>query len=265
MRTSALVAFAVCVASVSVPGAPLAAQTRDRPTLVFTVSGAYLDDVGLWAVPDQVINLGGSTSDHLRLVRSVGRTFGAGFAGTYFKGQHLGLNAEAFLIGLGYDDACAVVGTPTQQANIERCNFIQERDRSAAAVVASVGGIYRIASREFISPFIRLGAGVLINNQSPLLLTAEANNGELLTIYNDDDLGTRLRPAFGIGVGATIAMSAGTQLRWEVRDNIVGIQAVTGPVTTLGTQPPFNTIYKHIFSLNVGIDVVLERSRGRRY
>ena len=33
-------------------GSPLAAQrTRDRPTLIFTVSGAYLDGVGLWTCP----------------------------------------------------------------------------------------------------------------------------------------------------------------------------------------------------------------------
>lgn len=266
MRVREAVAIVVAVASLATPVIPLAAQaTRDRPTLVLSVSGAYLDGVGLWTVPDQLIDVDALAGDHFRLNRSIKRTLGAGFSGTYFKGQHLGLNAETFLIGLGYEDSCQILGTPQSSANIERCRFIDERDRSAAAVVASVGVVYRVGAREFISPFIRIGAGILINNQSPLLLTAQTNSGELLTIYDDEDRGTRLRPALGLGIGTTIAMSSDYQIRWEVRDNIVGVQAATGPVSSLGQMPPSKTVYKHIFSLNIGLDVILERQRGRRY
>jgi hypothetical protein len=44
----------------------------------------------------------------------------------------------------------------------------------------------------------------------------------------------------------------------------VGIQKVTGPAPR-GTVPPHETSYRHIFSLNVGLDVILEKRRGRRY
>ncbi|MBA3496412.1 MAG: hypothetical protein H0T86_04845, partial [Gemmatimonadales bacterium] len=44
---------AAAVALLATLWTPLAAQrTRDRPTLIFTVSGAYLDGVGLWTVPN---------------------------------------------------------------------------------------------------------------------------------------------------------------------------------------------------------------------
>jgi hypothetical protein len=256
---------AVAVALLATPWTSLPAQaTRDRPTLVFTISGAFLDDVGLWAVPDQPIDIDSNIDDHFFLARNVKRTLGAAFSGTYFRGQNFGLNVETFLVGLGYRDACRIVGTARSAANVERCAFINERDRSAAAVAASVGGIYRFGAREFISPFVRGSVGVLINNQSPLLTTGRDGSGAVLTIY-DDKQGTRLRPAFGLGVGATIAMSSAYHIRWEVRDNILGIQAVTGPVSVIGQVPPHKTIYKHIFSLMVGLDVVLERQRGRRY
>lgn len=257
---------AAAVALLATLGTPLAAQqTRDRPTLVFTISGAYLDGVGLWTVPDQAIDIDALPDDHFRLSRSIKRTLGAGFAATYFRGQHFGLNAEAFLVGLGYADGCRILESPQSADNVERCSFIDARDRSAAAVVASVGGVYRFGAREFISPFVRAGGGVLINNQSPLLVTGETNQRELLTIYDDENKGTRLRPAFGLGVGATIAMSSAYQLRWEVRDNILGVQAVTGPVGAIGQVPAAKTVYKHIFSLMIGLDVILERQRGRRY
>ena len=121
------------------------------------------------------------------------------------------------------------------------------------------GGIYRFAAREFFSPFIRGTVGVLINNQSPISLTGQTNRGSVLVIYDDDNPGTRLRPAFELGVGSTIATSPAYQIRWEVRDNIVGVQEVTGPVDLIGGVPPNKTVYKHLFSILIGLDVVLER------
>jgi len=265
-------AVAVAVACLAMLWTPLAAQrTRDRPTLIFTVSGAYLDGVGLWSVPDQPVTDNDIVplTDHFAVTRSVKRTIGAGFSGTYYKGTHLGLTGEAFLLGLGYDDTCRLVAPAQSTLNVERCNSIDERERSAAAVSTSVGLVYRIASDEFISPFVRASAGMLINNQSPLLLVGSAQRqsgppAELI-IYDDHNPGTRIRPAFALGVGTTIAAGKGYQLRWEIRDNIVGIQAVTGAIAGRGEVPPHETVYKHLFSLNVGLDVILERQRGRRY
>jgi hypothetical protein len=266
MRKRQVVAVAVaCLASL---GSPLAAQsTRDRPTLIFTVSGAYLDGIGLWSVPDQPVDDIGivTLTDHFALTRSVKRTIGAGFSGTYYKGTHLGLTAEAFLLGLGYDDSCRLVAPAQSALNVQRCNSIETKERSAAAVTVSAGLVYRVASDEFISPFLRASAGFLVNNQSPLLLVGATDNGAELVIYDDDNTGTRLRPAFALGVGTTIAAGRGYQLRWEIRDNIVGIQRVTEASPGRGQVPPHATAYKHIFSLNVGFDVILERQRGRRY
>jgi hypothetical protein len=260
-------AVAGALAALAGLGTRLPAQaTRDRPTLVFTVSGSYADGVGLWTVPDQPIedNSAGTLTDHLFLNRSVKRTLGAAFSGTYYKGAHLGLSAEASLVGLGYDDSCRIAEPVQSALNEQRCNSIDQLDRSAAAVTLSAGGVYRVASDEFISPFARAHVGVLVNNQSPLLLVGETINGAELIIYGDDNTGTRLRPAIQLGVGATIAAGRGYQIRWEIRDNILGIQRVTGPAAR-GQVPPHETAYKHIFSLNVGLDVILERRRGRRY
>ena len=261
-------AVAVATALLTALGTPLAAQaTRDRPTLVFTVSGAYLDGIRLWTVADQPVddNTNGTLTDHFLLRRNVKKTLGAGFSGTYYRGANLGITAEAFLLGLGYSDICEIAQPAQSVLNVQRCQSITARDRSAAAVAITGGVVYRIGAEEFISPFVRGSAGMLINNQSPLLLIGETNSGADLIIYDDDNNGTRLRPAFQIGAGATIAAGRGYQLRWEIRDNIVGIQRVTGPTVTRGAVPPHETAYRHIFSLNVGLDVILEKRRGRRY
>ena len=263
MRQSA----AVAVVLLGTLWTPLAAQrTRDRPTLIFTVSGAYLDGVGLWTVADQPLPDGsGALIDHVILSRSIKRTLSAGFSGTYYRGAHLGLTAEALLLGLGYEDTCRLIAPAQSVRNAQRCNSIDAQERSAAAAAVSAGVVYRVASAEFISPFARASVGFLINDQSPLLVVGETNDGAALTIYDDANKGPRVRPAFSLGVGATIAAGRGYQLRWEVRDNIVGIQRVTGVPSSLGRVPPEATVYKHIFGLLFGVDVILERRPGRRY
>jgi hypothetical protein len=258
---------AVAVGVLATLCSPAAAQrTRDRPQLVFTVSTAYLDGVGLWTVPDQPLaDLSGPPLvDHVFLSRSIKRTLSFGFSATYYRGAHLGLTAEAFLLGLGYQDSCRLNAPALSVLNEQRCNAIQRLDRSGAAMTALAGITYRVAGDEFLSPFIRATAGFLINNQSPLLVVGQADNGSELVIYDDHNKGPRLRPAFGLGVGATIAAGRGYQLRWEVRDNIVGIQQVTGP-GDLGQVPPNRTVYKQIFGLLFGVDIILERRHGRRY
>lgn len=250
---------------------PAAAQrTRDRPIIVFTISGAYLDGVGLWEVADQPITdfTGAQVTDHFHLTRSIRRTWGAGFSGTYFKGRHLGITGDAFLLGLGYEDRCQLAAPAQSARNIDRCNSIADLDHSAAAVALTAGLVYRLAPEEFISPFFRASFGILVNNQSPLLMNAETivdGQRAQLTIYDDENTGTRLRPAVSVGVGTTIAVGQGYHLRWEVRDNIVGIQRITGPTEDWGFIPASETTYKHLFTLMVGLDVVLERRPGRRY
>ena len=261
------VAVALTAACLVIPGSPLAAQrTADRPILIFTISGAYLDDVGLWSVADQPVidPATGTRTDHFAITRNVKRTIGAGFSGTYYKGAHLGITGEAFLLGLGYDDTCRLVAPAQASLNVDRCNSIDERDRSAAAVALTTGLIYRVTADEFISPFARVTAGMLVNNQSPLRLFGRDSNGDELLIYDDENTGTRLRPALVLGIGATVAAGRAYQIRWEVRDNVVGIQRITSAVVQ-GQEPPNETVYKHIFSINIGLDVILERRPGRRY
>jgi hypothetical protein len=72
-------------------------------------------------------------------------------------------------------------------------------------------------------------------------------------------------PVLGLGIGFTAAVAKGYQLRWEVRDNIAGVQRVTAATAQARTIPPHKMTYKHLFSLMIGFDVVLERRPGRRY
>jgi opacity protein-like surface antigen len=243
----------------------LAQRTKDRARLVFTVSGAYIQGSGLWTVPQQPLQEL-PPPDTLFLNRSIKPSLGFGFSGAYFPGENLGLTADAFLIGLGYDDSCRLVAPESSLRNAEVCTSINSQDKSAAAVVLSAGGLVRIASREFISPFLRASAGLLFSNQSAVITsgTSSSNGGALLVIY-DDEKRSSIHPAFALSAGTTLAVSNGYHLRAEVRDNIIGIDEVTGPTAGARLIPPHKTTFKHLFSVLLGLDIILERQRGRRY
>jgi hypothetical protein len=263
MRLRVLVGVATVV--LTIQSAPVAAQkTGDQSRLVFTVSAAYISGEGLWTIPKQPIeNL--FPADTLFLSRSVKDNFGAGFSASYFRGAHVGLTADAFLLGLGYKDRCQLAAPAVDFRNERICDDIDAQDRSAAAVAISVGGILRVASREFISPFARVAAGLLFNNQSSVLMSGQDPQTGLSRIIYDDDKTSRVRPNFEIGVGTTVAVSKGYHVRFEVRDNIAGIVRVTEAIPQAGVIPPHKTTYRQLWSLLVGLDVILERMRGRRY
>jgi opacity protein-like surface antigen len=264
MRVRVLVGVATAV--LTIRSAPVAAQkTGDQSRLVFTVSAAYISGKGLWTIPNQPIFKDGLAPDILFLSRSISNNFGAGFSASYFRGAHLGLTADAFLLGLGYEDRCHLAAPERDSQNGRICADIDAQNKSAAAVAISVGAIVRTASREFISPFARVGTGLLFNNQSSVFMAGfDPDDGALHIIYNDDRT-SRVRANFEFGVGTTVAVSKGYHLRFEVRDNFVGVVRVTEPIPQVGAIPPHGTTYRQLWSLLVGVDVILERIRGRRY
>jgi hypothetical protein len=251
-------------AAIALPAVPATAQrTRDRARLVFTVSGAYIAGRGLWTVPSQPVQ-DPPLEDNFFLSRSINGNFGASLSGTYFPKEHLGIGGEAFLIGLGYDDGCRLNTPPQSTRNQAVCQTIDLNEKSAAAVVLSGGVVLRLASRELISPFVRVNAGILIANQSPIQTEGIGDQGEVLVVYGDDK-STRVTPALALGVGATVPMGKGFGLRWEVRDQIIGIDRVTGNTPIPRIEPPHEQVFKHMFNVLIGVDVILERDRGRRY
>jgi hypothetical protein len=68
----------------------------------------------------------------------------------------------------------------------------------------------------------------------------------------------------GAAVGFSSPLGTGYQFRFEVRDVVTSMNRLLGPVNGLGVGPTATRTYHH-FALTLGLDVVLERKRGRRY
>jgi hypothetical protein len=240
--------------------------TKDQARLIFTVSGGVVAGRDLWSVDAQPVQFTDPV-DTLALGRRIRSSLAVGFAGTYFPGEHLGVSVEGFLVGLGFEDSCRVTFSSGSGDLATACQSIQGTTKSATAVSLTAGPVLRFNSRSLLSPYVRGNLGLVFSNQSSIRTVGRFPTPEGFSdlIVYDDDHESRVEPAFGLGAGITAAIARGYQLRWEVRDNIVGVQTVTGASPVARVVPPHEVTYKHLFSMTIGFDVVLERRRGRRY
>jgi hypothetical protein len=174
---------------------------------------------------------------------------------------------EGFLLGLGFEDSCRQVFSSGSADIAAACQSIQGATKSASAVSLSAGPVLRFNSRSLISPYVRANLGVVFSNQSSIRTvgTFPTIGGFSDLVIYDDDHESRVEPMLALGAGFTAAIARGYQLRWEVRDNIAGVQRVTSATPEARVVPPHERTYKHLFSMTIGFDVVLERRRGRRY
>jgi hypothetical protein len=239
--------------------------TGDQARLVFTVSAGFVGDKKLWSSSPQPIQFL-STVDTFALERRIRSTLAVGFGGSYFPGENLGFTAEAFLVGLGFEDSCRHLFSSGSSQVAAACRSLQGSQNAATAVILSGGTIFRVMSRKLLSPYARANLGFVLSNQSSLRTVGQfpaVPPGELV-VYADDK-NSRVDPSLALGLGVTAAVARGYQIRWELRDNIVGVQRVTGPTPQSGSIPPHSRVFKHLFSMTLGFDVVLERRKGRRY
>lgn len=248
------------------PAVAGAQATGDEARLLFGVSLGAVSGRHLWSAEPQAVQFI-SPADTFALSRRIRPNLVVGFGGTYFPGGRFGLAVEGFLIGLGLEDNCRQLFSSGSGNVAAVCRSLQGREKSASAVMLSAGPVLRFNSRKLVSPYARANFGFVVSSQSSIRTFGEfpTDSGPTTLVVYSDDRNSRLDPSLALTAGFTAAIAKGYQVRWELRDNIVGIQQVTGTIPTVGSIPPHKRVFKHLFSMSIGFDVVLERRRGRRY
>ena len=258
----------IAISVVLAPAGLRAQATTDQAQLEFTIGLGQTSGGGqLWQVGHQPFIPDPASIDTLAVGRSFRRTINVSFSGTYFPGNHLGFIGEAQLLGLGTADECAVRFTLGASNTADLCRSIDRAERNATSVAISGGAVYRIGSHQAVHPYLRVGGGVVVSQQSFLRMHGEipaAGGPSDLTLFKDDQ-NTTVKPFALFGGGVVAVATKGIQFRFEVRDNWVQVPAITGPTSRQGLVPPSRLVSKHLLSFMIGFDIVLERNRGRRY
>ncbi|OLC04596.1 MAG: hypothetical protein AUH78_25865 [Gemmatimonadetes bacterium 13_1_40CM_4_69_8] len=262
------------------PPQSVAAQTGSQPNLVLTLFGGAVAGHTLWSIARQPLCVlatapGGfacnppAQYDTLRVSRDIGASLAVGISGTYFKSPHLGFQGEFYFLGLPFEDRCGDVAPYNADAdrkNEQLCNDISGASLSTSAIAVFAAVIVRASPAHWLSPYVRGGAGLVAYSGGTVSLSGRFQQGS--TVYSRavilDDSPKSSTLSGELGAGVTAAFSPGYQLRVELRDAVVPLGRVTGPANDLAQAPTASKTYHHI-ALTLGLDIVLEKKRGRRY
>jgi hypothetical protein len=258
--------------ALSLAAPAVTAQTGSQPSLVLTIFAGAATGNGLWSIPRQPFCVLAGTScssliDTLRLTRVVSSSLIAGAGATYFQSPHLGFTFEVFYLGVPFDDNCVGLfyNTDAERRNEQLCDYISGSALSSSAIAFFGGVVLRAAPTRAISPYVRASAG---------LLSYSTGTVDMSGIYSNNAIESRAvivdeKPMKGAltaqaAAGFTARLSPGYQFRFELRDVLMPLEHVTGPADNLGRVSTATRVH-HRVALTLGLDVILEKTRGRRY
>ena len=248
----------------------LAAQGRsDQSRLSFGVGIGYNGGSDLWSVRNQTIfgQFGTDSADLSRIIRP---TIGISFLGVYYPNSRIGFTGEVHLIGLGYEDHCTLRTNSGDVDTHRICENLNGKQSPGTAVAGTIGVIVRPFPWSGVQPYVRANTGLVLSEQSTIRMTSTYISASDTTQFADypvfaDAHPTSASPTAAVAVGVTGFVGRAYQLRVEVKDNFVILKEVRGTVAYEAREPAWQQRLHHIITLNVGMEVVLEKRRGRRY
>ncbi|MGH7673833.1 MAG: hypothetical protein ACREMV_01060 [Gemmatimonadales bacterium] len=248
---------------------PAAAQQGPEVNLVLSFFGGAVNGHELWSVPRQPVVVIGSipaTHDTMSLSRATTSGFTAGFSATYYRGGHFGWHVEIVYAEHSFDDGCLMLSAAPDPRNDELCQSIRAESHGGGVVSITAGVSLRATTRGWIIPYARGTVGIASYSSSTVevagFFTSGGNPSERVIILDND--ASRVSPTATVAAGLAAVLGSSTQLRLELRDLVAGETVLTGPADALG-RAPTDTRVSHHLSLSIGLDVILERKRGRRY
>lgn len=250
-------------------GSAQAQRRADQARLSFGMSIGYNGATDVWHVEGQELfdAFARDTADFTRQIRP---TIGLAFVGTYFPNDRFGIAAEAHLIGLGLEDGCTMRSNSGSFRNAQVCTDLNGKNSPGTSVAATLGALYRPFPWTEIQPYLRVNAGALVSQVSAVRMRATVPTDSTRTNFVDvfvfqDEHPASVSPTGALAVGVTAFVARSYQLRFEMKDNLVSLEHVTGTVGSSPAEPPSERKLHHVFSLTIGLEVVLEKKRGRRY
>ncbi|HEV2291508.1 MAG TPA: hypothetical protein VGR60_06695 [Gemmatimonadales bacterium] len=264
-------ARAACLLLLAGAAGPLRAQaTADRARLAVGLGIAYHGGGHIWTQDGQTIIDQSANVDTATVGRDIQSQFGLSFLAAYFPTEQWGVIGEVQFLGLHYVDSCRLLTNHSGGEAQQICQNIEGRGHDGTAVTLTLGGIFRPWPNSALSPYLRASGGLNVSQNSSVRMigtwvTSTSEEADYY-IFGDPSPG-EITPMLGLGGGFTAPTGRGSQFRFEVRDNVVFLRHPTGTQSAPdpGLSPPTKVLASHLFSLNLGFEIVLEKKRGHRY
>lgn len=273
------------VAALLAPGPRLRGQTPGQPRLYLTAFAGYRAGQAFWSLNHQPIAIlvpsgdsalvgGSGRRDTLDLARDIAPSFVVGASGTYFPHPHLGFQAELAFLGMGLESRCTIrQAQPPDPTDVDPllCSSLDAQSIATSAVSVSVGLVGRLTLGKGAFPYAKVGAGIVARTRSTIELVGAYQNGNEVAaatvVADPSPFNTSLHFTLGAGIAASVGSAY--QVWFEGRDVLVQLDRVTGPADPSDPSgklfPPHSRHFFHNFVFAIGLDVVFEKQRGRRY
>jgi hypothetical protein len=257
------------------------AQSSTEPQLVFSIGAGLVAGGGqLWELPAQPVMVVGGVGgeiDTLGLERWLRPGPVATLSATYHGSEHFGLMAEAGYFGIASEQRCSPPASgyklDSEDKNEQACTRGNGLHVATSLVGFQLGFTYRGSMAARFTPYARATAGIgfLANSfvrtdgaiQAPQACVDPSGVCQWTLIDGESTAETTWIASLAAGV--SMALGTGYRLRFEARDLIASLQVPTEPANPANGLAPVGTSVRHIPVFTAGLDVLLERRRGRRY
>jgi hypothetical protein len=258
-----------------------AAQGAGQPTVFLAIYAGFASGQSLWRVNQPLCvwvtvtggyqceqGPSGFVDDTLPLSRRVTTGLSAGIGLSKYFDTHLGGRVDLWYAEETIQDQCsATVFQPDpDQKNLQTCDSFSSDNASLSLVGVSGSALLRPFPNGGLSPYVRLGAGLVIPTGETLAASGPfAANGELLSRQLIQDSSSQGPRPFGVlAVGLQAGAGVSSRLQLELSDVMLPLARITGPADIAGRAPQ-STALTHHFSLTIGFAFVFSGRRGRRY
>lgn len=265
--------WAAAVALIALAPRAGRSQSVQEPSLVLSIQLGFNTGSELWRIDRQeALVFGTAETDTVALTRRLRTGLTAVLGATYFRSPHIGFTIEAGFFGIGGESRCQPVGTFKPQSDVNEllCTAVQGRHLPTNAVSLQGGVAWRSGMRA-AAPYVRAGLGVaflgtsFVETSGSIASSTCGNQVPCQRYFVVDQDRRELRLAGSLAAGVTLALGAGYRFRCEVRDFIISLPTPSGPASPSGLIPPMGATIKHVPTVSVGLDVILERRKARRY
>jgi hypothetical protein len=279
---------ALCaLAAMAGPVRAMAQQAPFESQLIFSIAGGVSSAGGqLWDVQHQPIYVIGSSApaefDSVGLARFLRPGIAVSLGATLMRSRHVGFTAEVAYFDLASEERCTAPAAfkpdppANENLNAQACSNAQGLHVPTSVIGIQLGAAWRFVSEGRVHPYVRGSVGVGLLGNSYVLtngnVVAPTNCSASNSICTLTLLDGESTPEMGLigtlAAGASIMISPGYRFRFEARDLIAELptpQHAAPPSANGVPVAPVSDVLRHIPVFTVGLDVVLERRRGRRY
>ena len=264
--------FLVCVVLVF-PTSVVWGQTRGQPNLILTAYAGAANGHALWSIGRQTLILTDTagvalpTRDTVGLERRVNGAIVAGTSVTLFPTGRVGFSIDVMYRDFSFDDTCRAIymGSNSEgHTNEFLCNNITASSNGGSVIGVTLGVIARATTAGPVSPYVRGALSLAHTTISTITMSAPEEVTGAPRVIIDDPQPRRMSLNPTVALGLTTSLGVGYQLRIEARDEFARLERMDGSVNGIGIGPMAIEGFHH-FALVLGLDVVLEQKRVRRY